>query len=159
MFNKQEMKARILAKWGYTCWLCETPIIFMKSPGLLSSMDRISYEEYNYHYRRYSFSIDHVIPKCKGGVDSLWNLHPAHPHCNNERPKYFPRTLNPIFLLAFVRAAALSSTPEAEVRLLSHLGALRQAPLERLDTSLERLFLLDNTGHLCRFVRRLSEAK
>ena len=28
------------------------------------------------------FSLDHVIPKSKGGATEIWNLYPAHKYCN-----------------------------------------------------------------------------
>ena len=55
-----QARARVLAAYGNTCWLCGQPIL-----------GRIS--------------IDHVVPRSKGGGDDLGNLRPAHLRCNKVR--------------------------------------------------------------------------
>ena len=59
--KKKDKKNRsvILEKTGGLCWLCGKPI-----------------NEWN------EFSIDHKIPRSKGGCDLLFNKFPAHKYCN-----------------------------------------------------------------------------
>jgi len=59
---------QVVGRYGTVCWLCGKPIDMLaprRSPlGL---------------------SIDHVIPRSKGGSDSIDNLRPSHFRCNVSR--------------------------------------------------------------------------
>jgi 5-methylcytosine-specific restriction protein A len=54
----QRKRARILARDGYVCWLCH-------QPG--------------------AHTVDHVVPRARGGDDSDDNLRAAHGSCNSGR--------------------------------------------------------------------------
>ena len=56
------VRIRLLERDGNLCWLCEKPFSNRKPP-----------------------SIDHVIPKSKGGPTIISNLKLAHSKCNYER--------------------------------------------------------------------------
>lgn len=59
---------RQVARGHPPCHLCHEPIDYsLKSPD------------------PYSFEIDHVIPRSKGGADTVDNLAPAHRRCNREK--------------------------------------------------------------------------
>jgi 5-methylcytosine-specific restriction endonuclease McrA len=51
-----------------TCWLCHEPIDWA-----LSGWDR------------WGFTIDHVVPISKGGIDTFENVKSAHRSCNSRR--------------------------------------------------------------------------
>ena len=55
-----KLRAIVVALHGTTCWLCGQPI-------------------------RGKVTVDHVVPRSRGGTDELPNLRPAHPHCNYSR--------------------------------------------------------------------------
>ena len=54
------LRALVVATYGRTCHLC----------GM---------------YIRGQVSVDHIIPRSKGGTDDIANLRPAHPRCNSRR--------------------------------------------------------------------------
>lgn len=54
------LRALVIQTYGRTCHLCHMPI-------------------------RGTVSIDHVIPRSKGGTDDLANCRPAHLKCNVRR--------------------------------------------------------------------------
>lgn len=59
---------QVVGMYGAVCWLCKQPIdlsVDRREPG--------------------GMSVDHVIPRSKGGGDSLDNLRPAHRACNVRR--------------------------------------------------------------------------
>lgn len=56
--HAQRMRALVLSEWGDICHLCGRP-----------GAD----------------SADHLIPRSKGGPDTLANLRPAHMACNSRR--------------------------------------------------------------------------
>lgn len=60
--NAQELSKIVLAEFGSICHLCLKPIE--------------TKEEY---------SVDHIIPRSKGGTNDLDNLRPAHRKCNYSR--------------------------------------------------------------------------
>ena len=41
------------------------------------------------------WSIDHVVPRSKGGTNDLWNLRPAHKRCNYRKGNRTPTTPPP----------------------------------------------------------------
>nr|DAR25287.1 MAG TPA: HNHc [Caudoviricetes sp.] len=58
----------VISRYGAVCWLCHLAIdlaLPRMSPG--------------------GFTIDHVVPRSKGGTDDLANLRPAHRECNLRR--------------------------------------------------------------------------
>lgn len=67
------LAALVVEAYGWTCWLCGEPI----NPALPRT-------------HRRGLSLDHVVPRSKGGPDSVANLRPAHLGCNcrrgNRRP-------------------------------------------------------------------------
>ena len=63
------MVTRILARDGHHCSLCDLPL------------DRSIKNGDDPFY----ITFDHVIPRSKGGTDTLDNLRLAHQVCNNER--------------------------------------------------------------------------
>lgn len=58
----QRLTQLVVLTYGYDCHLCGKPI--------LTSRD---------------LSIDHVLPRARGGSDSLENLRPAHVSCNSSK--------------------------------------------------------------------------
>ena len=56
--NYSRVRQAVLHTYGDTCHLCGGQIIDGE------------------------WSIDHVIPRSKGGTHDLWNLRPAHKRCN-----------------------------------------------------------------------------
>lgn len=58
----REKRERIFKRDGGVCWLCGMPI-----------------------EHRHEFTLDHVIPKSKGGDNSYENLKVAHAYCNSVR--------------------------------------------------------------------------
>lgn len=59
---------QVVATYGSTCWLCGNPIDLTaakKSP--------------------WGLTVDHVLPRSRGGTDDLCNLRPAHHRCNVKR--------------------------------------------------------------------------
>ncbi len=59
--RKPRVRRALLRRHGSRCWLCGD---FMMAEDI---------------------SIDHVIPRCKGGTNELENLRLAHTTCNNAR--------------------------------------------------------------------------
>lgn len=53
---------------GYTCWLCAEPIDMSDGPS-----------------ENWAPSLDHVIPRSRGGSDDPENLRTAHRYCNSVR--------------------------------------------------------------------------
>ena len=64
------LRRLVAAEYGNECWLCGQPI-----DGLPSA--------------------DHVIPRSRGGDDSIENLRPAHLRCNMARGNRVPRRHRP----------------------------------------------------------------
>src|SRR5690625_2693919 len=62
------LRGLVLAEYGRLCWLCHQPIDLRLSPRAPGG-----------------FSIDHVLPRSRGGTDDLDNLRPAHRRCNLSR--------------------------------------------------------------------------
>lgn len=62
------LRTVLVAMYGSDCWLCGLPI------NLTIAWPHPS-----------SFSVDHVIPRSKGGTDALDNLRPSHLGCNSRR--------------------------------------------------------------------------
>lgn len=61
--NRQNNKRlKLLERDGNKCWLCGGPFSKKRPP-----------------------SLDHVIPKCKGGTTALNNMKLAHSKCNYKR--------------------------------------------------------------------------
>ena len=61
-------REEVISAYGTVCWLCGQPIDLTASrmsPG--------------------GFSVDHVVPRSKGGTHDLANLRPAHRRCNTRR--------------------------------------------------------------------------
>lgn len=58
----------VVETYGATCWLCGQPIS-MSTPRT----------------EPLGLSLDHVIPRARGGENTLENLRPAHLHCNRQR--------------------------------------------------------------------------
>lgn len=54
------LRTEVVARHGTVCWICGEPIT-----GLVS--------------------LDHVVPRSKGGSDDVENLRPAHFGCNSAR--------------------------------------------------------------------------
>lgn len=61
-------KRAVIRQWGSVCWLC-----FDKIDLALRLPDP------------YAFTLDHVLPKSRGGTYALENLRPAHKRCNEQR--------------------------------------------------------------------------
>ncbi|WFF31058.1 HNH endonuclease [Propionibacterium freudenreichii] len=64
----RRLASLVVAEWGPVCWLCHGPIDLgapRRSPRGLS--------------------LDHVVPRSLGGLDTLDNLRPAHLGCNCRR--------------------------------------------------------------------------
>lgn len=63
----------VVTEYGAVCWLCHRPIdLDAPRRGPLG------------------LSVDHVIPRSKGGTNALDNLRPAHLHCNSKRGNRTP---------------------------------------------------------------------
>lgn len=58
----------VISMYGPVCWLCGLPIDLTLSRRALGGL-----------------TIDHVVPRSKGGTDDLVNLRPAHYACNCSR--------------------------------------------------------------------------
>lgn len=67
------LKRHVIAAWGVDCWRCHQPIDLSL-----------------HHLQPYAFTIDHVLPRARGGSDDLDNLRPAHRRCNLERGAKLP---------------------------------------------------------------------
>jgi 5-methylcytosine-specific restriction endonuclease McrA len=70
----QRMTRVVQETYGWGCWLCHRPI------------DTAA-----------EYSIDHVIPRSKGG--DIWdvdNMRPAHIRCNSSRGNRKPEYVNPL---------------------------------------------------------------
>ncbi len=79
----------VTGTYGWRCWLCSEPI----SP-LVSR-----------RHRR-GLSIDHQVPRSKGGTDAIENLRPAHLGCNSRRgnrPPAPPPARTPVEAPGFFR--------------------------------------------------------
>lgn len=72
-YRLRKLRARVLARYGFHCYLCDLPI-----DGELASP----------HPR--SLTIDHVVPISAGGSHEFSNLRPAHRHCNVEKGERLP---------------------------------------------------------------------
>lgn len=59
---------QVIGRYGTVCWLCGQPIDMQASRRAPLGL-----------------SIDHVIPRSKGGSDDIDNLRPAHLQCNCKR--------------------------------------------------------------------------
>lgn len=62
------LRALVVAEWGSVCVHCGGPI----------DLGRVWPDPL-------ALSIDHVVPRSRGGGDELANLRPAHVHCNCAR--------------------------------------------------------------------------
>lgn len=60
--ESKRLIALVKQEYGYLCHLCLKEIV-----------------------REDEYSADHVIPRSKGGDNSIENLRPAHRHCNSAR--------------------------------------------------------------------------
>lgn len=49
---------------------------------------------------RHNCSVDHVIPKARGGFDGFGNVVAMHPHCNHAKADRMPTGCELIWLLA-----------------------------------------------------------
>lgn len=78
----RRLKPVVIDVYGIRCWLCGKGIdlaLFHPHPG--------------------SFSIDHVVPRSKGGSNHISNLRPAHRRCNlrrGDRPASTVRPARPV---------------------------------------------------------------
>ncbi len=78
------MKARQLAQAdGWVCWLCEGPV----DPDLPSNA-------------RWAGTVDHVVPRSRGGRSERTNLRLAHRECNARRADALPELQWPPDLFA-----------------------------------------------------------
>lgn len=59
---------QVLAMYGSTCWLCGGAIDLAAPKKSTLGL-----------------TVDHVVPRSKGGTDDLCNLRPAHHRCNVKR--------------------------------------------------------------------------
>lgn len=75
--RRQELELRrtIAERDGYTCWLCGKPIDITRT----RSTDPLA------------ATVDHVLPKSKGGKRTLDNLRLAHRSCNAARGSADPK--------------------------------------------------------------------
>lgn len=62
------LRNQVISAYGSTCWLCGLPIDL--------ALPRTHPQ---------GFTVDHVVPRSKGGTDVLSNLRPAHWICNVRR--------------------------------------------------------------------------
>lgn len=58
--HAERLRRLVVQTYGRTCWLCHSPILG-------------------------TVSVDHVVPRSKGGGDDIGNLRPAHMKCNSRR--------------------------------------------------------------------------
>ena len=65
------LRRAVIDTYGRVCWLCHQPI-----DGTVS--------------------VDHVLPRSKGGTDDIENLRPAHLRCNLRRGNRAPRITRPL---------------------------------------------------------------
>jgi hypothetical protein len=75
--------AALAARDGWVCWLCDAPI----DPALPSTLPGAA-------------SIDHVVPRSRGGTSDLRNLRLAHRRCNGRRGARVPELEWPARFLA-----------------------------------------------------------
>jgi len=61
-------RRRVIEVWGTVCWLCRKPCLTSVRP-----------------LHPLYLTLDHVVPRSKGGDDSIDNLRPAHLRCNTSR--------------------------------------------------------------------------
>ena len=61
MSGRQRVRRRVWLRGGGMCWLCRCPVPLI------------------------DVTLDHVVPKSKGGRDSMVNYRPAHRECNMRR--------------------------------------------------------------------------
>ncbi|MDE1867847.1 MAG: HNH endonuclease [Thaumarchaeota archaeon] len=66
--NKRKILKNILQRDNFKCGICGEAI----NPDLP-------------HTSRLGATIDHIVPKNRGGTNNQWNLQPAHRGCNCER--------------------------------------------------------------------------
>jgi 5-methylcytosine-specific restriction endonuclease McrA len=55
-----QLRAKVIERWGRRCHLCKEDIVGQ-------------------------VSVDHLIPRSRGGTDDIENLRPAHLECNKRR--------------------------------------------------------------------------
>ena len=77
------LTALVLGQYGTTCHLCLEPIALTLPRG-----------------DKRGPSVDHLVPRSKGGTDELANLRPAHRSCNSRRGD---RALTAALLASFRR--------------------------------------------------------
>ncbi|MFD2840105.1 HNH endonuclease [Populibacterium corticicola] len=86
----QVLLRRVLATYGSQCHLCQHPIdvrlLGQRHPD--------------------GPSVDHLIPRSKGGTNDMGNLRPAHQRCNSRRGN---RPLTPALLARFRSRPARAS--------------------------------------------------
>lgn len=71
---RQKRLMKVLERDGFRCWLCGDKIY-----NPVTELHLLTNQSFP--------SLDHVIPRCKGGTMSLDNLRAAHRICNNDRAK------------------------------------------------------------------------
>lgn len=73
------MKPEQIAKRdGWVCWLCDSPINPDAPPGSVGAA-----------------TVDHVVPKSRGGTSAPANLRLAHRRCNGRRGSHLPELIWP----------------------------------------------------------------
>lgn len=72
----RQLAQAVVLMHGITCWLCHQPIDLRLA-----------------HPASGSLSVDHVVPRSRGGTDQLANLRPAHLGCNTGRGNRTPDAL------------------------------------------------------------------
>lgn len=74
----RRLRSETIARWGSVCWLCGQPIdltLPRTEPG--------------------GFTVDHVVPRSKGGSNDVANCRPAHRSCNVRRQDKQARPMRP----------------------------------------------------------------
>lgn len=72
---KRRMRS-VVRRDGSMCWLCGCEV------------------DFTVHYQDHmAASLDHVIPKCRGGTKTIDNLKLAHKICNSSRADKFQDTI------------------------------------------------------------------
>lgn len=69
MGGNREKLLKIRRKHGDNCWICKKPMDFTPIPGGKAE----------------SASLDHIVPRSKGGSGRFANLLLAHKECNAKR--------------------------------------------------------------------------
>jgi 5-methylcytosine-specific restriction endonuclease McrA len=76
-----QRRRRVREIYGTRCYLCKRRCKVRPHDAATTARGRAK-----------TFTVDHLIPRSKGGPDAIWNLRPCCDGCNNRKANNLPKT-------------------------------------------------------------------